>query len=79
MEVAWLLGFRGPWQYQMCREASDLGCQRYGSIRSLFKPLAAGNQRAALPGAPLLLGTSGSPRGILAEVLTSVQLPAAGV
>lgn len=72
MEVAWLLGFQGPWQYQIFKEASGLGCRRYGSIRSLFYPLAAGNQRAALRGASLLLGTPSSQRDILAEVLTTV-------
>ena len=36
MKVAQLLGLRGPWQHQVCRDTECLHCRSYGPTRAFF-------------------------------------------
>ena len=48
VNVAWLLGLRGPWQCQVCRDTDCLCPRSYGLVSLFFEPLVAGDQKASL-------------------------------
>ena len=48
MKVVQLLGLRGPWQHQVCRDMASLAGVMVLS-ESFFEPFVAGDQKASLP------------------------------
>ena len=48
MKVVQLLGLRGPWHRQVCRDTTASAAEVMALSESFFEPLVAGDQKASL-------------------------------
>ena len=48
VKVVQLLGLRGPWQRQVCRDTTASAAEVTALSESFFEPLVAGDQKASL-------------------------------